>query len=233
MNGSRELTGSINLPAKPHPCLRQGHLVMLLSITSPLIMPVVAHPHRFWEFYWPSDMVVTRSTTREAGRTVKAAPTKGTRKTKLTTIPHWSHAPSRSTIIWLIVSIPSIVWNIGYVLGRPHTMLGGRWHEPIWVPYGVYSRIDLVYGEKGLEENNGYLAGQSIMNIIESLMYISYLLIIVLYARRYSGPQRELRGRSAGLALSLGFGASLMTLSKAMLYGKYVNDMSVYILMGK
>ena len=177
-------------------------------------------------------MVVTRSTTRAPGAATKAATTrKAARGAKSSTTPRWSHIPSRIYIIWLIISLLLVAWDTGYILGRPHTLPGGKWHEPIWTPYTLYSNIDLIYGWKGLDEGNGFAAAHSTMNIVESGMYIFYLLIIVFYARKNTGRRRALRGQSAGLAVVLGFGASLMTLSKALLYGKFIIDILGDVLM--
>lgn len=173
-------------------------------------------------------MVATRSKTRAPSATIKPAsdipaPARraGPNPTR-NTIRRWSHIPSRLTVTWLTISLPLVAWDTGYVLGRPHTMIGGKWHDPIWTPYGLYSNVDLVYGLKALDENNGFTAAQSTMNIIESGMYILYLLIIGLSARRDAKGRRALRGRNAGFAMLLGFGASLMTLSKTLLYGEYL-----------
>lgn len=37
----------------------------------------------------------------------------------------WYHAPDRLTLIWFAVSLPLVIWDTIYVLGRPHTMEGG------------------------------------------------------------------------------------------------------------
>ena len=172
-------------------------------------------------------MVVTRSATRAPGAVTKPALTipattrKAARRANNGTTPRWSHIPSRISIIWLAISLPLATWDTVYILGRPNTWPGGKWHEPVWIPYTLYGNVDLIYGWKGLHEDNGFAAAQSTMNIVGGGMYIFYLLIIVFYARKDNGRRRALKGRSGGLDVVLGFGASLMTLSKTLLYGKF------------
>ncbi|KAG5917685.1 hypothetical protein E4U42_007153 [Claviceps africana] len=112
------------------------------------------------------------------------------------------HVPSPATLAWLALSLPLVLWDTGYVLGRPHTMPGGHLHW-LWRPYARYAQVDYVYGWKALRENNGFTAAQSLLNVAETFLYVAYL---ALWRRR--GP----------LALLLGFSAAVMTLSKTVLY---------------
>src|ERR1700744_2412581 len=61
-------------------------------------------------------------------------------------ISAWSHTTSLTTLVGLAVSLPLVMWDTGYVLGRPHTMIGGKLHEPIYTPYALYASIDYLYG---------------------------------------------------------------------------------------
>ncbi|KAG5941662.1 hypothetical protein E4U53_007382 [Claviceps sorghi] len=112
------------------------------------------------------------------------------------------HTPTPYTLAWLALSLPLVLWDTAYVLGRPHTMPGGPLHWPLWLPYRLYAEVDHVYGPEFLAGNNGFTAAQSLLNLVETLLYVAYLA----FCRR----------RPA--ALLLGFSAAVMTLSKTLLY---------------
>lgn len=146
----------------------------------------------------------------------------------------WSHTPSNLTLLWLAISLPLVIWDTGYVLLRPHSMPGGKYHWPLWVPYELYGRTDYVYGWKAWNEHNGFTAAQAWMNVMETLGYLYYA-YIVLAAGRQSIKQgrgapadagilsesRTVRGQVAGLAVLVGYSASVMTVSKTVLYCKF------------
>lgn len=129
----------------------------------------------------------------------------------------WSHRPSRLTLLWLAVSLPLVAWDTGYVLGRPHTMPGGSLHWPLWVPYELYGRVDHVYGFKAWNARMGFTAAQGTLNVVESLLYAVYW---GLWWRNKKGDGR-VDGRAGALAVLVGFAASVMTLSKTVLYCEF------------
>ncbi|KJZ74955.1 hypothetical protein HIM_05686 [Hirsutella minnesotensis 3608] len=129
----------------------------------------------------------------------------------------------------MAVSLPLVVWDTGYVLGRPHTMEGGRWHWPLYVPYKLYGTVDYVYGWRAFEMRNGFTAAQGFLNLVETLMYLAYLWLYysapssvssdaAAAARPASPRTKALRGRGGATALLIGFSAAVMTLSKTVLY---------------
>ncbi|KAG5920946.1 hypothetical protein E4U61_007321 [Claviceps capensis] len=146
----------------------------------------------------------------------------------------FTHAPSSFTLLWLALSLPLVIWDTGYVLGRPHTMHGGRAHWPLWLPYKLYGEVDYVYGWKAILDKNGFTAAQSTLNVIETVLYLAYLWLWRSRGSREGGDaaaaaaaapgDREgrgawvVRGRVGALALLLGFSAAVMTLSKTLLY---------------
>ncbi|KAG6036699.1 hypothetical protein E4U40_000359 [Claviceps sp. LM458 group G5] len=145
----------------------------------------------------------------------------------------FTHAPSSFTLLWLALSLPLVIWDTGYVLGRPHTMHGGRAHWPLWLPYKLYGEVDYVYGWKAILDKNGFTAAQSTLNVIETALYLTYLWLWRSRGSREGGDaaaaaaapgDREgrgawvIRGRVGALALLLGFSAAVMTLSKTLLY---------------
>lgn len=146
----------------------------------------------------------------------------------------WSHTPSILTLIWLSVSLPLVIWDTGYVLGRPHTMPGGFLHWPIWSPYALYGTIDYIYGFPAWNERNGFTGAQGALNAIETAGYLVYLYIVFVYGQKASAVKgrgapkkstagflsqaRTLGGKEAGVAVLIGFSMAVMTLSKTVLY---------------
>ncbi|KAG5983347.1 hypothetical protein E4U43_006290 [Claviceps pusilla] len=154
-----------------------------------------------------------------------------TRNTRDTRSP-FQHAPTPYTLAWLAVSLPLVIWDTGYVLGRPHTMPGGTAHWPLWTPYKLYGEVDHVYGWKALRDKSGFTAAQSSLNVAETVLYLAYL-----YIWRFRGGRDHAQagkrpaawvvgGRAGALALLLGFSAAVMTLSKTLLYwaNEYFSD---------
>jgi hypothetical protein len=124
----------------------------------------------------------------------------------------WSHAPSRLTLLWLAISIPLVLWDTVYVLGRPHTMAGGALHWPLYVPYALYAEVDYVYGWKAFHDKLGFTSAQGLLNAFETAMYLIYLCMC------YEQGSWRLSGRKGGKAVVVGLSAAVMTLSKTILY---------------
>lgn len=118
------------------------------------------------------------------------------------------------------VSLPLVIWDTGYVLGRPHTMEGGAAHWPLWLPYKLYGEIDHIYGWKAFHAKNGFTAAQGLLNVVETLMYAVYLWLW--YSRGEATTHgRVVTGRPGALAVLIGFSSAVMTLSKTFLYCKW------------
>ncbi|TAQ83802.1 hypothetical protein B7494_g7871 [Chlorociboria aeruginascens] len=145
----------------------------------------------------------------------------------------WAHTPSSITLIWLFISLPLVAWDVGYCLLRPYSMPGGSLHWPLWTPYGLYGKVDYIYGWKAFNEKNGFTGAQSFMNVVESFMYVYYLYLMYAYGKpstahgrgapkpataKFLSQQRQLHGRYGAVAVLVGFSAALMTLAKTVLY---------------
>ncbi|KAK7941007.1 C6 transcription factor [Apiospora aurea] len=135
----------------------------------------------------------------------------------------WLHAPDRTTLFWFAVSLPLVIWDSIYVLGRPHTMEGGWLHWPLWAPYKLYGEVDHVYGWKSYNARNGFTAAQGALNVVETAMYLAYLWLWLTRAREVNvaargGATKVLSGRPAATAVLLAFTAAVMTVSKTVLY---------------
>ena len=145
----------------------------------------------------------------------------------------WTHTPSNLTIIWLLFALPLVLWDAGYVILRPHSMPGGKFHWPLWVPYELYSRTDYIYGWKAYDEHNGFTMAQTAVNLVETLLYGYYLYVLYRYGRSSSaqgrgapkmervgflGKQRMVEGEMGALAVVVAYSAAVMTISKTVLY---------------
>ena len=149
--------------------------------------------------------------------------------------PTWCHTASKVTIAWLSVSMPLVLWDALYILLRPHTMAGGAIQWPIWKPYETYAAIDYVYGWPGWENHDGFGAAQGVLNAIELILYGLYAMIVYnhgLPAPSGTGVEAKsgflsggikVRGKAGNRALIIGFAAAIMTLSKTVLYCKYIS----------
>jgi hypothetical protein len=146
----------------------------------------------------------------------------------------WTHTATPLTLLWLAVSLPLVAWDTGYVLLRPHSMPGGALHWPVWQPYALYGTVDHVYGFPAWSAGDGFCGAQGTLNVVESAMYVVYVVWVLRYGRRVDGDgglgghaaatgattglQRVLAGKWAGRASLLAFSAAVMTLSKTVLY---------------
>lgn len=143
----------------------------------------------------------------------------------------WTHTPTTLTLAWLAISLPLVIWDTGYVLGRPATMPGGWAHAPIWSPYALYGEVDHMYGFKQWHAGNGFTAAQGSLNVVETVLYLVYFAIWYRAAPAattsssnkavagQAGQQRKsIAGRAAAWAVVFAFSAAVMTVSKTVLY---------------
>lgn len=100
------------------------------------------------------------------------------------------------------------------MLLRPHTMApGGALHAPLFVPYALYGRVDHLYGAEAWGAGNGFTGAQAGLNVVESVGYAAYLWVVWRY-----GEGGVVGGGWGGAACLVGFGVSVMTVSKTVLY---------------
>ena len=130
----------------------------------------------------------------------------------------WSHIPKRLTLLWLVISLPLVIWDTAYVMLRPHSMPNGKFQSPIFTPYVLYGSVDHIYGWEAYNAGNGFTAAQASLNAIETAGYVSYLWIVW---KRGTGDLRAVHGGWGGLAVLIGFALSIMTLSKTALYCRF------------
>ncbi|KAK2598073.1 hypothetical protein QQS21_005784 [Conoideocrella luteorostrata] len=176
-------------------------------------------------------MVSTRASSRADSLGPDSSPPTPSRTTKRKTITSapraahrsskpsaFQHAPSSIVLAWFAVSLPLVIWDTCYVLGRPHTMEGGFAHWPFWTPYKLYGEVDYVYGWKAVHEKNGFTAAQGFLNVVETVMYLAYLWLWYSRSEVSANGNKVLAGRVGAWALMIAFSAAVMTLSKTVLY---------------
>ena len=144
----------------------------------------------------------------------------------------WKHSPSNITLVWLMFSLPLVIWDVGYVFMRPHSMPGGSVHW-IWAPYAYYCTVDHVYGWPAYHAKNGFTAAQSALNAMETALYICYLWMVYTQGTPsetkgrgapdpslvgWLGRSVSVGGRVGGEAALIGLSAAVMTCSKTMLF---------------
>jgi hypothetical protein len=147
--------------------------------------------------------------------------------------PTWCHTTSNLTVLWLAVSFPLVLWDALYILLRPHTFSGGALQWPIWKPYEIYAAIDKVYSRSAYDANEGFGGAQGALNVAELVLYGLYIMILFNHgvpSASGTGAQVgegvgawfaggvKIRGKAGNRALIMGFAASVMTLSKTVLY---------------
>jgi len=133
----------------------------------------------------------------------------------------WSHTTNLTTLVWLAISLPLVIWDTGYVLGRPYTMTGGKWHAPFYKPYALYATVDYLYGLPAWTRKDGFTGAQGWLNVIETLVYLAYVAIVFSTGKSQGSSilaKRRVVGREGGVAALVGFSAAIMTLSKTVLY---------------
>lgn len=145
------------------------------------------------------------------------------------------HVPSGAITLWLIFSVPLVLWDASYVLLRPHLKLESKLHSPIWTPYALYGTIDYLYGWPAFNARNEFTIAQTILNLIETAGYIYYLVIVYTHGvtagntsrgqrKTKKGPMWMLKeskvvtGRPGATALLVAYSASVMTLAKTALF---------------
>lgn len=76
------------------------------------------------------------------------------------TLTGHTHTPPLPLLAWLVLSLPLVAWDTLYVLLRPHTMPGGKFHSPFWTPYALYGTVDYMYGWPAWNNHNGFTAAK-------------------------------------------------------------------------
>lgn len=145
-------------------------------------------------------------------------------------------------MLWLVFSIPLVIWDTGYVLLRPHSMPGGALHK-VWAPYALYGAVDYIYGWPAYKGRNGFTSAQASLNVVETLCYLFYLRVVWTHGKSIGArgnlvaprrgvswflfDEKHVDGRLGTIALLVVFSASVMTLSKTILYGELLFELYI------
>ncbi|KAL4810688.1 hypothetical protein BDV18DRAFT_149893 [Aspergillus unguis] len=183
-------------------------------------------------------MVSTRHHPRDfppPGTVSKSSTPSSSPETKGSSSKKWVHTPTTAITLWLLFSCPLVLWDTGYVLTRPHSMPGGKWHH-FWSGYKWYGTVDYIYGWPAYNANNGFTAAQGVLNLAETAGYLYYLWVVYRYGTPADGSSsakarkqestlnyilatdKVVAGRTGATALLAAFSASVGTVSKTLLY---------------
>jgi hypothetical protein len=192
------------------------------------------HPREFPEPATPSS--TTPSPAPTSAKAVAKSST-GARGRPAAAAGSWVHTPVAAVVVWLLIAVPVVFWDAGYVLLRPLSMPGGSLHH-FWSPYALYGTIDYNYGWPAYNSHQGFPGAQSWLNVVETLAYVYYLVVVYLYGqtatasgRPSAEPQRKglvwllahdkvVPGRIGAVALVVVFATAIATLAKTILYCK-------------
>jgi hypothetical protein len=92
----------------------------------------------------PASPVLDDEPTTTIAKTPKPRARKSTSATSPLSLTGYAHSPPIPMLAWLVISLPLVAWDTLYVLLRPHTMPGGKFHSPFWTPYALYGTVDYV-----------------------------------------------------------------------------------------
>lgn len=141
-------------------------------------------------------------------------------------------------MLWLLISVPVVLWDTGYVLLRPHSMPGGKFHS-LWTPYALYGTIDYIYGWPAFDAKNGFTSAVGLWNLFETAAYIFYLTVVYVHGTTATSSgrvsnkkikktlawfvfeEKVVPGRIGAFVLLLAYTASIVTFSKTVLYCQY------------
>jgi hypothetical protein len=143
-------------------------------------------------------------------------------------VPEPIHQYTALELVWIFVSPLIVLWDVGYVLLRPISMPGGPIHRPFWTAYGLYGRVDHLYGFPGLDRGDGLVAAYAVMNFLESCSYLWCAWRLFhdgkINQRRNGAwlQERYVNGRMASKVLLVTFATSLVVCAKTILYGKHI-----------
>ena len=142
----------------------------------------------------------------------------------------WAHTPPTITLLWLAISLPLVLWDTIYIMGRPHTFAGGAIAWPFYKPYELYGRVDPVYSPEAYYSGLGWTAAQALGNIFETLAYFFYLWLVLTHGRVQGkgegvlgslgavGERRRVEGMWGAVANLVGYTTFMITLAKSVLY---------------
>lgn len=129
----------------------------------------------------------------------------------------WTHTPRLPILIWCLWAFPFTIWDTLYLFLRPSSLPGYKWHTPYFsVSFTIWAGIDKSYGEQGWKDRDGFVAAQSVINMLEVTLYMVYLIIVWQSVGRLFNV--KVSGRAGGAAVVVGMNAGCVTATKTALY---------------
>jgi hypothetical protein len=150
--------------------------------------------------------------------------------------PAWCHTVPAFTIPWLALSLPLVLWDTIYIMGRPHTFTGGAIAWPMYKPYELYGRVDPVYSPEAYYSGLGWTGAQGLGNIFETLAYLAYLWIVIVHGQDKGrgdgllgslgavGKKRTVEGYWGAISSLAGYTTFMVTVAKSVLYCKLLQS---------
>jgi hypothetical protein len=126
------------------------------------------------------------------------------------------HKPRLPILIWAFWSFPFTLWDTAYIFLRPHSLAGGKWHDPVFLPMDQWANTDHIYGKEGWSDTEGFTAAQGVINMLEVTLYVTYVGIV--WRHSTGGLRASLGGKWATRAVLVGFAGGVVTATKTSLY---------------
>ncbi|RPA75714.1 hypothetical protein BJ508DRAFT_229931 [Ascobolus immersus RN42] len=126
------------------------------------------------------------------------------------------HNPPPLLKAWMLISSIIVLWDAAYVFLRPYSLPNSP--SPlhyIWYPYKHYAPVDHNYSIAGYLAGDGFPAAQSILNVIESGLNLTYLFLA---SKAATAPTPAQKRRQEVAAVIVGLVGTVMTESKTGLY---------------
>ena len=79
---------------------------------------------------------------------------------------------SKWVVAWLIITSLVALWDTAFVLLRPESMTGGKYHA-LFSPYDLYTSVDKAYGDL----HNPWIKTQSVANVAE--IFLNFVVLVL------------------------------------------------------
>ncbi|KAF1852153.1 uncharacterized protein K460DRAFT_392277 [Cucurbitaria berberidis CBS 394.84] len=138
----------------------------------------------------------------------------------------FTHTPHLPLLLWTLFTLPLTIWDTAYILLRPHSFPGGKWHAPFFLSMEPWASTDHLYGPEAWGASEGFTAAQAVVNVLEVGMYTGYVWGVwrgggLGGGARWRIGKRRIQGKMAAGAVVLGFAAGVVTATKTGLYCRF------------
>ncbi|KAF2466905.1 uncharacterized protein BDR25DRAFT_305769 [Lindgomyces ingoldianus] len=131
----------------------------------------------------------------------------------------WAHTTRLPILIWCLWAFPFTIWDTLYLLLRPHSLPGQKWHDSYFSHvFAIWASVDHIYGEEGWRNKSGFVLAQSAINVTEATLYMVYIWIILRSGSQISASKWRIGGRTGAWAVLVGEVAGCVTATKTAMY---------------